>query len=298
MKENKIKIILCSILAVISIFALTMLNFRSSSLTEDVINKLNDSINSLDKYANKFTIPLKGKVAMKANYKGAHGESFPREFNFNYVLEGNILYFSNDEGYNKLELNKELVDFFNTFYTKGVHDDIYYVVFEAKEEKDDGTSINASLDISRINEYFDSNFKKAELTINKKNIISNEVKDVTLSIDDYIITIDNNKYKIMYNDQIIDTNIVNNGYSLSVNNNVNMNVTYEKNVDNYNIVVDNFVYSLDISNNNVKFMANTRASVYNSIEVDFMGDEDVTVEKRNESSIINNPLTRYFAEKE
>lgn len=291
-KENTLKVILCSIAAILVIGALILKGFGSDSVTDNVLKDLNADLVSLNKYVNKYNIPLKGTTKMCANYKGAHGESFPRDFKFNYELEGNILYFSNEEGYTKLELDQRLVSLYNMF-KKDIKDDILKV----KEEKKDGNSINVTLDIDLINKHFDTEFKKCEVTINKKNAMSSEIKDITIVLDDYIITIDGNKYKIMYNDNKIDISVVKTGYSLAINDNVKMNVIYEDSVDKYNIIVDNYVYSLSISDNNVKFTPNSRASIYNSIETSFTG-ENVSVDKSKESDIKNNPLTRYFAEKE
>lgn len=291
-KENTLKVILCSIAAILVIGALILKGFGSDSVTDNVLKDLNADLVSLNKYVNKYNIPLKGTTKMCANYKGAHGESFPRDFKFNYELEGNILYFSNEEGYTKLELDQRLVSLYNMF-KKDIKEDILKV----KEEKKDGNSINVTLDIDLINKHFDTEFKKCEVTINKKNAMSSEIKDITIVLDDYIITIDGNKYKIMYNDNKIDISVVKTGYSLAINDNVKMNVIYEDSVDKYNIIVDNYVYSLSISDNNVKFTPNSRASIYNSIETSFTG-ENVSVDKSKESDIKNNPLTRYFAEKE
>lgn len=291
-KENTLKVILCSIAAILVIGALILKGFGSDSVTDNVLKDLNADLVSLNKYVNKYNIPLKGTTKMRANYKGAHGESFPRDFKFNYELEGNILYFSNEEGYTKLELDQRLVSLYNMFKK-----DIKENILKVKEEKKDGNSINVTLDIDLINKHFDTEFKKCEVTINKKNAMSSEIKDITIVLDDYIITIDGNKYKIMYNDNKIDISVVKTGYSLAINDNVKMNVIYEDSVDKYNIIVDNYVYSLSISDNNVKFTPNSRASIYNSIETSFTG-ENVSVDKSKESDIKNNPLTRYFAEKE
>lgn len=291
-KENTLKVILCSIAAILVIGALILKGFGSDSVTDNVLKDLNADLVSLNKYVNKYNIPLKGTTKMCANYKGAHGESFPRDFKFNYELEGNILYFSNEEGYTKLELDQRLVSLYNMFKK-----DIKENILKVKEEKKDGNSINVTLDIDLINKHFDTEFKKCEVTINKKNAMSSEIKDITIVLDDYIITIDGNKYKIMYNDNKIDISVVKTGYSLAINDNVKMNVIYEDSVDKYNIIVDNYVYSLSISDNNVKFTPNSRASIYNSIETSFTG-ENVSVDKSKESDIKNNPLTRYFAEKE
>lgn len=290
--ENTLKVILCSIAAILVIGALILKGFGSDSVTDNVLKDLNADLVSLNKYVNKYNIPLKGTTKMSANYKGAHGESFPRDFKFNYELEGNILYFSNEEGYTKLELDQRLVSLYNMF-KKDIKEDILKV----KEEKKDGNSINVTLDIDLINKHFDTEFKKCEVTINKKNAMSSEIKDITIVLDDYIITVDGNKYKIMYNDNKIDISVVKTGYSLAINDNVKMNAIYEDSVDKYNIIVDNYVYSLSISDNNVKFTPNSRASIYNSIETSFIG-ENVSVDKSKESDIKNNPLTRYFAEKE
>lgn len=291
-KENIVKVILCSVVAIIAIFAIMLKGFNSSNITEDVLKSLNEDISSLSSYVNKYSIPKKGKTEISANYKGAHGESFPKDFKFNYKLEGNTLYFSDEAGYTKLELDQRLVDLFNIFSNDFTED-----ILVAKDEKNEENTIKVSLDIDKINNYFNKEFKKAEMVINKKNAISKEIKDITLSLDDYIITIDKSNYKIMYNDEKVDVNIVKNGYSLAINDTVKMNVIFEKDVDKYNIIVDNYVYSLNISNNNVKFTANTRASIYNSIEAVFMGEE-VNINKKKEVDIKNNPLTRYFAEME
>ena len=290
-KYMRLKVIACGIVLILLIATL-FLGSSSSKIEGEVLSKLNNNIKDINKYVNKFNTPLTGTVTMSANYKGAHGESFPKDYEFAYALEDNTLYFSNKDGYTSLELNKDLVNIYNIFKS-----DLKEDIFVSKKSISRGNEITIELDVDKINEYLKQDFKEAKITINRKNAISNEIKDITLSMDDYIITIDDDSYKVMYQDQLLEVMLNKNGYSLAINKNIKMNAILRDDVDNYNIVIDNYIYSLETSDNTIKFNANSSASIYNSIEANFNASSDI-VDKDHKADITKNPLTRYFNEKE
>lgn len=261
---------------------------KADILKSEVETVLED-INDLSGKAGRYKVSSTGELAISANYRGAHGENFPHDFTFNYVLENNTLYMENEDGYNSLKLDKDLMGFI-----KGIKkslDESKVVILD--------NSINfmksvINIDTSYINEVYNTNFKEIKATVYFENFLSKNVDKMVIEIDDIVITKIGKSYTIEVDDNTIKYNSNSSGYSLTINDNIKMNVFNETTNDRYTLVVDSYVYSFTVTNDSIDFVASSSASIYNSINV-IVSYEDYELLLTEELDIEENPITRYFS---
>lgn len=290
-RQRKILIIamLSLIIIMLGLFAKTIYEDKAEVFNNELTSMIKD-FNELSTKINRYEIKESGKLDISANYKGAHGENFPHDFEFNYALKENKLYFENDKGYNSLNINKDLINFLKSLSNKIDADKIQLSHSEVKF-----TTASVKLNVGYINKIYNTSFKEITANIYFENFLSRHVQKIVIKIDNITLTKIGNSYVIDVDDYNIKFNFNKQGYSLNINNDIKLNAFTETTNDRYSLVVGKYVYSFSVKGDGIDFVASTGASIYNSINV-IATYEDVELELEKELDKEDNPITRYFSE--
>lgn len=286
------------ILVITMIFLLIMMmGLFAKKIYEDKADVFNEELTSiltdfkeLSAKVSRYEIRKSGKIGILANYKGAHGENFPHDFEFYYEIKDNKIYFENKDGYNSLNLNSDLLNFLKSFTNKIEENKV-----RASNSSINFTTASLNLNVEYINSVYKTSFKDITATIYFDNFLSKNVEKTVIKIDEMTITKIGKSYIIDVDDYNIKFNFNKNGYSLNINDNIKMNVFNETTNDRYTLVVGEYVYSFTTKTDGIDFVASTGASIYNSINV-VAEYEDVELKYEEELDIKDNPITRYFNE--
>ena len=157
-------------------------------IKSDVIDSINKNISLISEYARNLSINFdkSGTVKLNALYKGAHGESNPNEFNYNFKMDNGIITLENEQGFVNYDLSK-IYNLVNTF-----------------------SSIKS--------------FAKELLIEVKTTGFIQKVKEYVIVLDDYKISTRKNKIVIQGKDNKITLTTSNKGYSLNINDKLKVNV--------------------------------------------------------------------------
>lgn len=287
---NKKKIIIISSIAVvllIIVFLFISVNASKNKCLDEYKNKITSKINIVSNILNKYSIGLSGEVEVVANYKGAHGENYPANFNYNYLFEDK-LYFE-DEEYTSIEVNKNLLSVIDSLKKL---DKIDVSKFKSIVKK--GNKIKIMYDEKTLNEVLKTNFKSIRAEINMSGIIK-KIKEINIILDDINISVNGDDIHIAYDSKNIDLNLKEDATYVNVNNKLKMNI-FTKNNYNFSIVFNNQVYSLELLEDGLNLKFNTSASIYNSMSIK-VKYKSVSLEKKREAeNYNNNPIIRYLSE--
>lgn len=289
--QRKILIITMIFLLIMmmGVFAKKIYEDKGEVFNKELTTFLND-FKDLSTKVSRYEIKKVGKLSISANYKGAHGENFPHDFEFNYALKGNKIYFENKDGYNSLNLNKDLIDVLKSFNKKIEVDKV-----RASNSTINFTTATLNLNVEYINNLYKTSFKNITATVYFNNFLSKNVEKTVIKIDDIVITKIGKSYIIDVDDYNIKFNFNKSGYSININDDIKMNVFNETTNDRYTLVVGKYVYSFTVREDGIDFVASTGASIYNSFNVVAQYD-DIELNLNKELDIEKNPITRYFSE--
>lgn len=287
---NKKKIIIISSIGVvflIIVFLLISVNASKNKCLDEYKDKISNKINIISSIVNKYSIGLSGEVEVVANYKGAHGENYPANFNYNYSLDDK-LYFE-DEEYTSIDVNKNLLSVIDSL--KNIEN---VDVSKYESVKKSGNKIKIIYNEKNINEVLKTDFKSISAEINMSGFIR-KIKEINIILDDINITVNRDDLHIIYNSKTIDLNLKEDATYVNINNKLKMNI-FTKNNYNFSIVFNNQVYSLELLEDGFNLKFNTSASIYNSMSIK-VKYKSVSLEKKREAKNYNdNPIIRYLSE--
>lgn len=257
------------------------------SCLDEYKNKVDADIKLLSKLVNSYQIKSSGVAKIQANYKGAHGENYPAEFQYNYELSDK-LYFENEE-YSYIELNKQLLNILKYLANLERID-----VSEYTNLKKNFSSYEFTYDNNYINEILDSDFKSIKVLIKMKGLVK-RINYIEIYVDDMLININDDDIKIKYKDNAINMRITNNAYYLNVSDKLKMNVFTNNNYL-FSIVLNNKVYTVELRSDGASIVFNNEGAIYNNISINLEYD-DVTLKKNKKSAnFLDNPLIRYLSD--
>lgn len=289
--QRKILIITMIFLLIImtGLFAKKVYEEKGKVFNEELKTILTD-FNDISTKLNRYEIKKSGTLAISANYKGAHGENFPHDFEFSYALKDNKIYFENKDGYNSLNFNKDLITLLKSLNNKIETDKV-----RASNSTIGFIESSLNLNAEYINNIYKTSFKDITATVYFNNILSKHVEKTVIKVDDITITKIGKSYTIDVDDYHIKFNFNKNGYSLNINDHIKMNAFNETTNDRYTLVIGEYVYSFTIKGEGIDFVASTGASIYNSVNV-VAEYSDIELKLEKELDVKDNPITRYFSE--
>ena len=284
---KKIKDTLFIIVALfISVVCIHTIYNDDFKLRDYVINDLNEKIIKVGDYARNINISFNktGKIKLNALYKGAHGESNPSEFNYNFSLDNGIYIVENEDGFLEFDMSilTKIIDTFASLKT------LEPELIVNKTTKNN--IIVYELDKDIINQIYSTDFKTITIDV-KTNGFIKQVSSYSLRLDDYVININDKKIEVNGKNNITLT-FGNKGYSLNINDKLKMNVI---NYYQYNILINDTSLFLELTDEGFYLSALTTHAIYNSLEITGVY-ENADIEKNKEVDPILNPLYRYFNE--
>ena len=281
--KNTLFIIVALFISVVCIHTIYNDDFK---LRDNVINDLNEKIIKVGDYARNINISFNktGKIKLNALYKGAHGESNPSEFNYNFSLDNGIYIVENEDGFLEFDMSilTKIIDTFASLKT------LEPELIVNKTTKNN--IIVYELDKDIINQIYSTDFKTITIDV-KTNGFIKQVSSYSLRLDDYVININDKKIEVNGKNNITLT-FGNKGYSLNINDKLKMNVI---NYYQYNILINDTSLFLELTDEGFYLSALTTHAIYNSLEITGVY-ENANIEKNKEVDPILNPLYRYFNE--
>lgn len=281
--KNTLFIIVALFISVVCIHTIYNDDFK---LRDHVINDLNEKIIKVGDYARNINISFNktGKIKLNALYKGAHGESNPSEFNYNFSLDNGIYIVENEDGFLEFDMSilTKIIDTFASLKT------LEPELIVNKTTKNN--IIVYELDKDIINQIYSTDFKTITIDV-KTNGFIKQVSSYSLRLDDYVININDKKIEVNGRNNITLT-FGNKGYSLNINDKLKMNVI---NYYQYNILINDTSLFLELTDEGFYLSALTTHAIYNSLEITGVY-ENADIEKNKEVDPILNPLYRYFNE--
>lgn len=281
--KNTLFIIVALFISVVCIHTIYNDDFK---LRDYVINDLNEKIIKVGDYARNINISFNktGKIKLNALYKGAHGESNPSEFNYNFSLNNGVYIVENDDGFLEFDMSilTKIIDTFASLKT------LEPELIVNKTTKNN--NIIYELDKDIINQIYSTDFKTITIDV-KTNGFIKQVSGYSLRFDDYVVNINDKKIEVNGKNNITLT-FGNKGYSLNINDKLKMNVI---NYYQYNILINDTSLFLELTDEGFYLSALTTHAIYNSLEITGVY-ENADIEKNKEVDPILNPLYRYFDE--
>ena len=281
--KNTLFIIVALFISVVCIHTIYNDDFK---LRDYVINDLNEKIIKVGEYARNINISFNkaGKIKLNALYKGAHGESNPSEFNYNFSLYNGVYIVENEDGFLEFDMSilTKIIDTFASLKT------LEPELIVNKITKNN--SIVYELDKDIINQIYSTDFKTITIDV-KTNGFIKQVSGYSLRLDDYVVNINDKKIEVNGKNNITLT-FGNKGYSLNINDKLKMNVI---NYYQYNILINDTSLFLELTDEGFYLSALTTHAIYNSLEITGVY-ENADIEKNKEVDPILNPLYRYFDE--
>jgi len=283
MVKKIVSVFIVIVLLIVLVFVL------KNNIIKDTKNILNENLNTIYNYINKYNYDNKGVMNITANYKGAHGSLNPVnfEYNFNINYDNNNLYttLENSEGYYTNVFNNNIL----SLYMKLKGNEQVKNIFTIKEIKEEFNKISFIFDESIINKVLNSDYKDFKLVINT-NILYFGIKDYKLYLDNNILNITND-FKHISNDDIR-ISINNNGYIINYKDSIKVNYKNKEDNDNYNISINDLALNLELGTD-IKVNINKEVSIYNGLDIN-ISFKDVELNKNNEIKREEIPLFRYF----
>ncbi len=280
------------IVSVIGVFIVGLLFIGTIGLhveNKRVINnetqEFNTFLTNFLQACQKFSLGEKGEVKVIADYKGAHGESLPHEFQYSFLNLNTELLFESEAGYTMLFADQEIL----YFLTKE-----YRVPKEAFKIKNEVRKNTYELDVENFNKEMNTEYQKGEISFSIEGKLRKKIKKITVTLDDIIYTWEDDKLTINQkgNETLILKN--SNGYSLSYNNDAKINLFANTEVR-ADIVMKQYSYSFEKVGQEIRVTMNTPASIYNRLELIFIAKE-VEIKKEKVEDDKANPIYRYFDE--
>ena len=263
--------------------------FLRDSIINNTRDNLNDAINNIYEYINKYNFDSNGVVSITAKYKGAHGSINPIDYSYSFSNEydGNKLYtlLENEDGYYINELDNELID----IYMKLRNNEDIKKIFSIKEIKDEFNKVIFIFDVNYINKVLDTNYNDFRLVINS-NLLYLGIKDYKLLLDNNEINISSDFKDVSFDDLRI--NKTDNGFNIKYKDSYRISYKNKNNMDKYDMSINDCAINIEM-NDSINIRVNKEVNIYNGLEIkiDF---KDVQFNKKKENNRNNIPLFKYF----
>ena len=233
-----------------------------------------DTVKETVEYYKKFgkTYGNEGVVKVSANYRGAHGESLPHDFTYNFLYEDGKLFIGNEDGYSSLDTN--IIDVFN-FISK------LDLTFNKKNNQ-------YSFDATNISKLFDNNSTEGLVMLTDSLTITILNSDTKVTFDKEM---KQGKGKLFGKNITITKN--SKGLSLQYDNKVKINIFNKEDHIEYNIVNGDYTYKLYLYDNKIDISANGDSAVYRGLDMHFEF-KDIDFNKNKELDKKDICITRYF----
>ncbi len=277
MKKKQLIIIGIIVVIIIIIVGVFLINIKGNKKVsrDDLINQNLDFIASLSKKYSRV-----GNLDVTANYRGAHGENNPHDFEYEFEVEGGKLFIGNEKGFsylsdfNYLDIINLIADIKNKLKVTKIDTNIY------------------SMDTEMISDILYKRIDSITLeTKSKENImhIKYDDKDETITFNE-----DFTSAKGTFFDKEIKYNKTSQGISLQYGFDFKMNVFTGEDKVEYSIVNGPYVYKILLYEDKITASVSGEAAIYKGLDMTFNFVDGLRVDHDKIIDSKNICITRYF----
>lgn len=304
---NKKKVILISIIIVIVIVIIITSIYHNNKIYKNYEKQLEDKIEKIYNDINSYDYKGTGHIDLVANYRGAHGEANPANFNYDFNLTNTSLTLGNSDGYYTIGIP----DDYKTYADNSIKELSSYTIDDYKnilshniKVENNKNKLVITLDKDYINELFNSNFSSIKLTFNLKGLLYKNVDNITLNIKytydgnniDNNLTISSDLKTIIGEINNLDFRYYenSNGFSISYDTLFKLNKIEYDNYNEINIVFSSYSATLDLYKDYVDFYVSGEAAIYKGLTMKITFDDNININKANLIDGHSIPIVRYF----
>lgn len=290
--KRKIIIIICILLFIVIMTTFVVQKLTYNNSYNIAINRVNNLLMEIKKYTQKFNYNLEGNINVTAKYKGAHGESYPANFQYIYLIDeqNETLTLENNGIYFEKKLN---MDFINNL-SKVDYDNLDSLI-SVNKKSTQNNKIYVSINEKKINEILGTAFKDANIIIETSGIILKKVDVIKINLDDMKIYYKDGKILINKDNNKIKIDLNSSGFSFNVNDKLKMNVFINNDKDQYNIVINEKVFYIECFKDKILFSTSSEAVIYNGLDLEITFN-NIELKRREVIEENDIPIFRYFNE--
>ncbi len=263
-------------------------NYREAYLVNRSLSLISSYSEKLHESVGRYDVGLTGTIDVKANYKGAHGENYPAQYNYNFEVSDK-LYFE-DTSLSYFDINTEWLKVFSVLGRLKNLDLKKYL--DITTEKND---IVVSYDAKYINDILGSEFENTYVKIHTRGI-TRKFDKIVITLDEIVVTI--NDKEIIVNSDGNEIRIVPNdaGFFIAINNILKGNIFVNDDNCSGSLVIGDRVYYFEVSGDNAIVKFSNEASIYNSIEMNVHFSKLELKKMSVSANFDDNPIIRYLSE--
>ena len=283
----KKKIIIISLIVILIGLVLgVVFVINNNTHVYDNYNKLlNDNLDFISSLTYQYR--REGTINVTANYRGAHGENNPHDFEYLFMVKDNKLFISDNDGFNYLE-DFNYLELINA--VNNINDSVKPTSIK------DGV---IELDTKVISDLCYRKIDSMYLEVSTKGFIK-RVSETKLHIkyedkDDVIVFNEDltNGRGTLFNKEV-KYNKTTQGVSLQIGNDFKMNIFKKNDHIEYNIVSGEYTYRLFFYENKIKANVSGDAAIFRGLEMTFDFDKQIPFELTKQVDPKTICITRYF----
>jgi hypothetical protein len=283
--KKKILSILGIIVIIVLLFSIVTIKYKNDHIYDKYSDLLNNNLEFLSSLVKGYS--NSGHVDVTANYRGAHGENNPHNFNYLFNVDDSKLIVGNEDGYSYLsdfiylDLLNRVSSIKDTLKVTQIKDGLYNI----------DTKVISNLLFKKID----------SITLEVKT------KGFVKKIDESILHIkyDDKEETITFNedftsargtffDKEVKYNKTSQGISLQYGVDFKMNIFIRDNYLEYNVVDDEYVYKLSLYDDKIIANVSGDASIYRGLDMTFNFAGGLRIEPDKIVDSKNICITRYF----
>ena len=214
---KKILIILITFIVVFILDSVIIFNFvNKDKVINNALSIVNEKIDDISLFLNKYDIGKKGILDVNVNYRGAHGENYPSKYSYKYELTDKL--YLEDEEYAYINVDNNVLDIFHKLSKlENINLDMCSNINNNKN------SFEITCDNEYINKILNTNFKKINILIYTKGLVK-EIDYVVINLDDIKLTFNKDELTINYLNNNIKISFNGSNYYVNINDLLKANI--------------------------------------------------------------------------
>lgn len=283
--NNLKKVYLLGIIILLLISSIyTMLPIKEKKIKEE-LQRINQLITDASTQWTDFPPITEGKLTGTINYKGSHKEPYKIPISYFFKVDDNSdITIWDESGSHNILWNQEYIGILKKLRNSQKIENILEI-----EQINQGI---ITLNQEKINNILNTSFHKCMAKIETNTIWKNITK-TTLQFDETIITIQKNIIEIVTPKDKITLNQTQNGWLISINEQTKIQTEIRENQNTYHIIMNNNVFLLKKTKDNLKIISSTPIENYHSMEIN-LTQNTITDKISKELEIDYFPILKYL----
>lgn len=283
--NNLKKVYLLGIIILLLISSIyIMLPIKEKKIKEE-LQRINQLITDASTQWTDFSPITEGKLTGTINYKGSHKEPYKIPISYFFKVDDNSdITIWDESGSHNILWNQEYIGILKKLRNSQKIENILEI-----EQINQGI---ITLNQEKINNILNTSFHKCTAKIETNTIWKNITK-TTLQFDETIITIQKNIIEIVTPKDKITLNQTQNGWLISINEQTKIQTEIRENQNTYHIIMNNNVFLLKKTKDNLKIISSTPIENYHSMEIN-LTQNTITDKISKELEIDYFPILKYL----